>query len=1020
MLRRTIVVVLAALLVLCTRPGAAQMERRTPSTTYYQCFGLFYQGDYIDALRGFESESRSSIKTVQSRWIDSICYETMCGECYFHMGRLDEALRRYTNALEIYRQFPDWMMKVQFSSPTIRPAAAGARKVVPWGQSTRQSTIGSYPGSEKMLQGQVDMNEVVQRGGVLTPASFFPVTPHEIVRCTALALRRRATLLGPVCKHDQLSNDVIAALTRPAAPANHWSECYVDAEHGLALVAGGREGQAIGFLQRSVLAGGQFDHPLTCVALLSLGHQSLAIGKYDDASKFFMEATYAAVNTYSSTYVPDYGVLEEAFRYAALTHLMANRKGVFPALEPAILWAKRNQLRHLQASLLLSAAENYAVLGNTRLAGAMLDDARSVIGRRTMATGAIGARLSYVTATLAYQQKRVSEGNAAFAAAMGYMQRGSSTPVFRGKSGGSFRLFHIGLADGLYASGGITPRGAMDLFGEVLRDPRPSDWALDPMESLAVLMTPHHGALEHWFEAAVERSGVKDVAIAVEIAERARRHRFFTSLELGGRLESLRWILEAAPDRLSREALLQRQDLLARYPAYNKLWQQSQEMRTALAKTPPKADDRAAAQEQSRQLAALGAVSAKQEAILREMSLRREPAAMVFPPLLPLATIQKSLPDKHAVMCFFATGHRLYGFLLNNERCSCWQVAAPQTLSKQIQTLLRDMGQFGANHEIAVKDLANGKWKQSGRQVLDTLLKGSPADFSQSFDELVIVPDGVLWYLPFEALQVKADGKMRPLISRFCIRYAPTLSLCASQGAGHSRSGSTAVVMAKVRAGEKGEKEDAAAAFEQFLAAVPGAIALKPPTPAPTSLYAMLFQRLVVLEDVTPLEDPYGWTPMPLDRTKAGGTVADWLVLPWGKPDAVVLSGFHTAAEDAFKRVRHGPPGNEMFLSACGLMGSGTRTLLLSRWRTGGQSSLDLVREFVQELSDTSPADAWQRAVLLGMDARINLEAEPRIKRGTTEESPKAGHPFFWAGYMLVDCTPPPKAEQPAAKAKRQ
>jgi CHAT domain-containing protein len=113
-----------------------------------------------------------------------------------------------------------------------------------------------------------------------------------------------------------------------------------------------------------------------------------------------------------------------------------------------------------------------------------------------------------------------------------------------------------------------------------------------------------------------------------------------------------------------------------------------------------------------------------------------------------------------------------------------------------------------------------------------------------------------------------------------------------------------------------------------------------------------------------------------------------------------------------------------MFLSVCGLMATGARTLLISRWRTGGQSSLDLVREFAQELPQSSPADAWQRAVLLEMDSRANLEGEPRIKRGVADEMPKASHPFFWAGYMLVDCTPPPKPEpirdEPVLKPKKR
>ena len=66
---------------------------------------------------------------------------------------------------------------------------------------------------------------------------------------------------------------------------------------------------------------------------------------------------------------------------------------------------------------------------------------------------------------------------------------------------------------------------------------------------------------------------------AIEIADRVRRHRFFTSLAFGGRLESLRWILEAPPACLPQQALLQRQDLLARYPAYDQLSQQARAIR---------------------------------------------------------------------------------------------------------------------------------------------------------------------------------------------------------------------------------------------------------------------------------------------------------------------------------------------------------------------------------------------------------------------------------------------------------
>jgi CHAT domain-containing protein len=1007
MIRRLLTAILAFAFTASplTLPAAYGGEGGSPPPAYYSAFRPFYDGDYADALRMFQSELRGNVRSI-----DSICFEAMCGECYFQMGILDQALLHYTNALELYRRAPDWLLRVQFGSATIRPMSSSSRKVVPWGASSRQSKLGTYPNTEKALQVTIDANQTIKRNTVVQQGLYYPITPQEIVRCTALALRRRAALLGPAGKFDSLSNDLIAAFSRAVGPPNHWSGAYVDLERGLAMVQGCREGQAIAYLRRSELAAGEFDHPLTSVAILEQGRQALLHAEYSAAARCFEEATYSAVQY--PEYLPDYGVVEEAFRYGLVTHLLSNNKGFFKPLGPAIQWAKGKNLRQLQASLLLCAAESYAALGETRQAGAMLDEARVVIGRRRMGSGAIGARLSYLTALVAFQQNRVPDGNRALASAMAYMQHGS------------LWLFQIGLADGLCTSGAATSRSALDLFGEVLRDPTAADWRLDPMESLSVLTTPQPSAMDHWFEAAMERREIKELQSAMDVAERTRRRRFFGSLELGGRVEALRWILEAPSASLPPQALTQRQDFFSRYPEYARLSQKSQTIRDALGKLPLVAEDQASFREQSRQLGELASVAERQEAILREIALRREPSDLVFPPLRSVAEVQKSLPNKHAVLVFFASGHNLYGFLLNNERLSCWRINSPTTLARQIQAMLRDMGQIGSNHELAMKDIADAKWKQSARQVLDTLLKDSPADFSQRFDELVIVPDGVLWYLPFEALQVRIDKQLHSLISRFRMRYVPLLSLCNWQGLGRSTGGKTAVVVGKLY-----PRDDAAvakAAFDQLAEVMPQAVTLRSPPPAPSSIYSTLFQRLIVLDDLTMSEQggPYAWAPAPLDRGKPGASLSDWLALPWGGPDVVVLPGYHTVAEESFRRPRHGLPGNEVFLSVCGLMASGSRTVLLSRWRTGGQTSFDLVREFVQEIPHTSPAEAWQRSVLLAMDSRLSFDSTPRLKHGPTDEAPKASHPFFWAGYMLVDSSAPPEdadaaADGPVIKLKK-
>ena len=92
-----------------------------PTQAYLQHFSLLYEGEYRDALTIFQNDLASGIKTSQSRWIDSICYYTMVGECYYRLGRLGDALDNYNAALRVYLQFSDWMLQIQF--PTIISAA---------------------------------------------------------------------------------------------------------------------------------------------------------------------------------------------------------------------------------------------------------------------------------------------------------------------------------------------------------------------------------------------------------------------------------------------------------------------------------------------------------------------------------------------------------------------------------------------------------------------------------------------------------------------------------------------------------------------------------------------------------------------------------------------------------------------------------------------------------------------------------------------------------------------------------
>jgi hypothetical protein len=90
----------------------------------------------------------------------------------------------------------------------------------------------------------------------------------------------------------------------------------------------------------------------------------------------------------------------------------------------------------------------------------------------------------------------------------------------------------------------------------------------------------------------------------------------------------------------------------------------------------------------------------------------------------------------------------------------------------------------------------------------------------------------------------------------------------------------------------------------------------------------------------------------------------------------------------------------------------------VTRWRTAGRTNFELVREFVQELPNVPAMEAWKRAYLLARESPLDPAHEPRLSAGgplATEawsgEMPTANHPFFWAGYLLVDTSPRPKDE---------
>jgi CHAT domain-containing protein len=970
----------------------AQVGQSIPSVSYFNHFALLYAGEYRDALKGFGSER--GIRTPQSRWIDSICYYTMTGECYYKLGQYREALDSYTAALNLYVAFSNWMTSVRFP-PAIAPVSN--RRPLPWGRSTRNMALGKFP-QMPIAQGRPVTEADIRRGGVISTPIERVINVTEIIRCTCLAMMRRGELLGPLSKHDALTAKVEAAAQQRQGVPNHWSRAWLDAQLGFAAAAAGNTGQAVGFLQQSLAINGEMDHPITGLALLQLGKISLDAGRLPEAARLFEEASYTAAEH------GDQMVLEEAFRYGAITHAIARSNQVFAPLAPAAAWAKQNAGRELHVSLVILAAESAAQIGEAEQAQQLLLTAKNLIGRRIMLACEIGARLNFVGALVQYQNGKVAAGDDALAAAL---------KIYKGFSPW---LFQLAVTSTELAKNNLSGRDARTIFERLGDDPTPADWVARPLDCLAVLTTPHHATYEQWFATLPER----DLETRLEVSERARRHRFYTALPFGGRLLALRWLFEAPEASLDNAARLQRQDLETRFPSYVELRKRAEAARAELNRLPlsPAALSAEDTRKQAELYKQLADATSGQETVLREIAVRREPANFVFPPLRKMKDVQDALPEGTVLLNVFAANRQLHALLLSKDKYAGWKVERPDVLEKKIAAMLRAMGNFDGNREVQTSQF-DPAWREAAREVNDHFLKGSGINFAQKFDELIVVPDGPLWYLPFEALHVGQNKDTIPLIAKTRVRYAPTVGLAFTERPGRIESPEIAVVMPKDD--PRDASDDAATFVSRLQSSLPQATLLQGAPHAPSPFYGSLVDGLVVLEDLgnTP-QASLAWSPLPIDGQKGAGSLLNWLALPWKTTDVVVLTGFHTPSENS---LRDGSlHGYDMFLASCGLMATGARTVLLSRWRTGGQSSRELVRQFLQELPFTSAAESWQRAVQLAQEAPLDAAYEPRIRSTPGTPAIDGGNPFFWSGYMVLDSgvLPHPKEAEPAEPAVLQ
>jgi len=963
--QRAVFALIFALLIVVADAGPLKAQSGSiPKANYYSAFNEYYFGDLQRAGRDFQRAGTTAFQIGTERFLDSVCAWTMMGECHYHQGNYSDALTNYNNALNLYLAFnrTGWQSRVQPPKALSLDTGAFMRSRVNWGTPTRSAKIPKMPRTFLMLYGRVDAGRAFQEGGTVDQAEYRPVDVTEVMRCTALAMHRRRQILGGISEVDPLSRKLLAGMASRNAGDGSILGAYNGVLLGLAYASNGKIDSAAKVYARSLQISGGFDHPLTPMALVELSKLALEGAKHDQAATLALEASYSA------GVWGQYDLVGESMSTGTFNHILRSRTP-YPPLPAVIAWANRERVRNLQYSATQMLAECHAEAGNSAAAREVIASSQAAFrnGNRSLNNSTAAARMKYSAALASFQEGNFNAGLTELSAALSQYQRHS------------LWLFRLQLANSLVADGSVSERDADRLYETLLHDPTEPEWKLDPIEPLSFLAADHVTAMENWLEILISRRRFDK---AVEVADMIRRHRFFSTLPMGGRLLAFRHSLTANRLELDPATLKQRNFFLQNNGGYAKLMTEA-----AAIPAPGSAEEK----QQAKLVRKLSEVSSTQEALLASFSLSRIGSNLSFPPQMPVASFQKTL--RRGVLCLscLKTASGYHMFFVSRDKIRHAYVGETKAFDSEVQRLLKEIGAIGASADS--KRIQTGKWKEHLVKLKGALFAGIPDDAFSEIVELVVVPDGLLWYVPLEALPLAYEGHDKTLIEMCPIRYSPTLFLSAPRFAG-SKIENMMVAHSKMH--PRGEIEPVADAVTDIKKSLRNTTAYDSEVFLPTSLHSWLPDHLMVWSASAYPDDVYQFTPVPFDKSSLG-TVSSWMSLPAKGPKHLSLPALQPFGKG--RRV----DGSEMFLMTTAMMASGSQSIMLSRWPGGGKASIDLSSGYARRLPETSAAQALRKSILETRKMDFEAEQEPHVKVDDDSPALTLEHPFFWSGFLVVD-----------------
>jgi CHAT domain-containing protein len=339
-----------------------------------------------------------------------------------------------------------------------------------------------------------------------------------------------------------------------------------------------------------------------------------------------------------------------------------------------------------------------------------------------------------------------------------------------------------------------------------------------------------------------------------------------------------------------------------------------------------------------------------------ELKLQRADIRAVVP-----AELMSRLPDRETALAEFATTEDgMVLFVIAREGVRSY------TLKLEISRLAKDVAQF--RDELAARDV---NYHDLSRSLYATLLGPATAQIAGK-QTIVIVPDGPLWKLPFQALETPA-GKF--LIEERAVFYAPSLTVLHETLALKRPTGAARALVITGPASADG-KQETSGLRQIYGAARTTVYSGSEATAARLRNEAAGYQVLHlathgVFQDRSPM---LSYLVLAEHRTL---DASEMMELPL-RANLVVLSACETGRGEAVN-------GEGLLGMSWALLVAGSPATVASQWQVDSRSTTKLMLAFHRGLKDgAAKGEALRNATLSLMHA-----GDYR-------------HPFYWAAFALV------------------